>query len=306
MVVFALFHVLLIVLDRIIYLKQNRTNVTLEYLYYNKANGKRISVENYEEIVHTNPEIKQFYTSTYIQNEEANYPLILKCLLQIFTVIFAHIVIFWYLPFQGNYNLHSYYFCAKNQNTECNYFSNNGYLITFYILYLFYMIFSALQIQYGLLDMRKKSLFMRRDNLLYYTGFKIFNAIPFFYEIKLLIDWTITPTALDLWKWIKFESVYDRLYETHCNMKREFKRKIGDRISVFNKISLGGCGFIILLFLILGPLILFSNLNPTNSINNVTEASLELNLIFESNKIFYNYTLFSNKQAMSIKNISNH
>jgi hypothetical protein len=302
MVLVSFFHVFLAVLDRIIYLKQNRTDLKLNYIYYNKSTGERLEIEDYNRITQTNPVLEKFYTKTYLQNEETNYPLIFKYILHIFVVIFSHIFIFWYLPFQGNYNLHNYYFC--DDLTECNNFHYNGYLIAFYIFYLFYLIFSAVQIHYGLLDMRKKSLFMRGDNYFYSNSFKIFNAIPFLYELKLMIDWTITPTALDLFKWIKFESVYDRLFVTHCYMKYENLRKVGDQITLCNKISLGGFGFILILAILLGPLLLFSNLNPTNQLNNITSAGIEISLFFIIDGVYSNFTIFSNNYANSIKNIT--
>jgi piezo-type mechanosensitive ion channel component 1/2 len=300
MVLVAFFHVFLAVLDRIIYLKQNRTNLKLRHIYYNKSTGDRVDIDEYNRITHTNPNIEKLYTKTYLQYEPTNYPLICKYILHVFTVIVAHIFIFWYLPIQGNYNLHNYYYC--DSLTECNNFHNNGYLIAFYIFYLLYMIFSAVQIHYGLLDMRKKSLLMRGDNWFYSTSFKIFNAIPFLYELKLMIDWSITPTSLDLFKWIKFESVYDRFFITHCYMKSENMRKVGDQMTLFNKISLGGCGFIIILLILLGPLILFSNLNPTNQINNITSAGIEVSLYFIIDGVNSNFTLFSNSYPKTIKN----
>jgi piezo-type mechanosensitive ion channel component 1/2 len=300
MVLVAFFHVFLAVLDRIIYLKQNRTNLKLRHIYYNKSTGERVDIDEYNRITHTNPNIEKLYTKTYLQYEPTNYPLICKYILHVFIVIVAHIFIFWYLPIQGNYNLHNYYYC--DSLTECNNFHNNGYLIAFYIFYLLYMIFSAVQIHYGLLDMRKKSLLMRGDNWFYSTSFKIFNAIPFLYELKLMIDWSITPTSLDLFKWIKFESVYDRFFITHCYMKSENMRKVGDQMTLFNKISLGGCGFIIILLILLGPLILFSNLNPTNQINNITSAGIEVSLYFIIDGVNSNFTLFSNSYPKTIKN----
>lgn len=130
--------------------------------------------------------------------------------------------------------------------------------------------------------MRQKSLLKRGDNPVYATSFKVFLAIPFLYELKLFLEWTFSATSLDLFKWLKFESVYDLLFITHCAMKVEKKRKIGEMIEKFEKILFGGCGFFIILLILILPLLLFSSLNPTNKINNVNDASIE---------VIYHFTL---------------
>jgi hypothetical protein len=308
MVVVAFFHVFITVLDRIIYLKQNRTNITNEYFYYNNSTGRRLKPADYQVIIDNSPDSEKYFTKVTFQHELTNYPLIFKYVLHVFLVVCIHGFIFWYLPMIGNTNMHNNYYCdtEKRKNKDCNDFLYNGYLITFYIFYLIYFIFSSIQIQFGLLDMRKKSLLMRGDNVIYSSSFKVFNSIPFLYELKLLIDWSFTPTALDLFKWIKFESVYDVLFTTHCYMKAEFKRKIGEKVGWVNKTTLGYGGFIILLLILLGPLLLFSNLNPTNIFNNINSAEVELTLSFEDSRVFYNYTLYTNKQASIISDLSNH
>jgi hypothetical protein len=301
MVVIAFIHVFIAVLDRIIFLKQNRTAITLEFFYYNKSTGEKLSEQEYMNVISNNPIVEKFFRKMYLQKEDTNYPLINKYILHIIVVILSHLFIFWYLPIQGNINLHNYHFC--DDTSDCNDFHYNGYLITFYIFYLCYIFFSALQIQYGLLDMRKKSLLMRGDNYFYSYSYKIFNAIPFLFELKLLIDWTITPTSLDLFKWIKFESIYQKLFVTHCNMKYENIRKVGEEMKWYNKVSLGGITFILVLVILLGPLLLFSNLNPTNKINNIKSSKIDLSLVFYFDGVFSNYSLFQNSQASAIKNI---
>ena len=128
--------------------------------------------------------------------------------------------------------------------------------------------------------MRKKSLLKRGDNSLYSLSFRCSQAIPFLYELKLFLDWTFTPTSMDLFKWLKFESVYDLLFITHCVMKIEKTRKIGEIVEKWEKTLFGCFGFIIVLLILIIPLILFSSLNPTNKINNVLNANIEVNEFF--------------------------
>jgi hypothetical protein len=285
MVIMAFIHVFFIVVDRVIYIKQNRNKIELDNIYYNVKTGEKLSQEEYAE--HINSEIdEKDYKLIYFQNEEANLPLIAKYILHCIIILFSHVIIFWFLPIQGNMNLSNNAYCTQqtSSNNLCNDFGYNGYIVFCYLLYIVYMGFSAMQIKYnlnyfrfGLLDMRKKSLLTRGDNIIYSSCYKGFLAIPFLYELKLCLDWTFTPTSLDLFKWLKFEAVYDILFITHCDMKVEGKRKIGEVVGNVQKVLLGGCGFFILLIILLLPLILFSSLNPANVLNNVTDANIEVN-----------------------------
>lgn len=301
MVLVAFFHVFLGVLDRIIYLRQNRTNIELDFVYYNTGSGERIREEEYRNLISQNKEMEKYFKVIYFQKEEVNYPLMAKYVLHIFVILFSHLFIFWYLPMQGNVNLNNNYVCVPGK--QCNEFGSNFYIILFYLIYLVYIIFSAYQIHYGLPDMIKKNLFMRGDGRLYSYAYRTYTAIPFIYELTLLIDWTITPTSLDVFKWIKFEAVYDYLFITHCTFKIENTRKVGAKVTLIEKLGIGLCGFVAVLIILLGPLILFSNLNPTNSINNVNKASIDVSLTFDLDGVYTNFTLYANNQATSIKKI---
>ena len=276
MVVVAFLHVGLIVIDRIIYIKQSRQKFTHHNFYYSKVDGSRISEESFLD----NSKEGESYTRIYFQVEELNLPLVSKYFLHIIVLIISHFLIFWYLPMEGNYNLNSIHYCKVYDKSNCNDFLFNNHLIIFYLMYTVYYIFSALQIQNGLLDTRKKSLLMRKDNIINSIFFKIYKSIPFLYELKLTIDWTFTHTALDIFKWIKFESIYDLLFITHCEMKQEKSKDIGEKIGVVKKLTVGGIGFSGILLVLLGPLILFSTLNPTNINNNVIGASLYVNHLY--------------------------
>jgi hypothetical protein len=276
MVVVAFLHVGLIVIDRIIYIKQSRQNISHQYYYYNKDNGEK-SCESEFLKKNLTEEDQSRYEKIYFQKEDLNYPMITKYIMHLVVLILSHFLVFWYLPIIGNNNLNNINFCEKAAiNQQCNDFLNNNFLIFFYILYLLYFTFSSLQIQHGLLDTKKKSVLMRGDNLFNLILFKTYKAIPFLYELKLTIDWSITPTSLDIFKWIKFESVYDLLFMTHCTMKQEKSREIGEKIGLLEKLSFGGIGFSLILLILIGPLILFSTLNPQNSNNNVTGASIKV------------------------------
>lgn len=244
------------------------------------------------------------YCSFFYQKELPNYPLISKYSLHVFITIFSHLFIFFYLPIIGNLNLNSNIYCPTNSNAQCNDISRNPYLLIFYFLYIFYLFFSALQVRFGLHDIKKKSLFMRKDTLFYSILFKCYKYCPFIYELKLVIDWTCTPTALDIFKWFKFESVYDNLFMIQCYVRANENVPAGKKIRNLDKLIWGVSTFILLIALLLGPILLFSTLNPTNVLNDVYGASVSLILCFQSGESSYNnFTLFRSDSIESIRDI---
>ena len=318
MVLFLLLHIGFLVADRIIYVRQNRNNLKYQYLLYDKLNKKLIeNIDDFKEIQNFplfkndetvippkyEEELKNYYI-IYIQRETFNTPLFAKYLIHMFIVIFAHIFIFFYLPMFGNYKLNNEVYCTE-LSKECNDFIKNISLPIFYLIYLIYFFSSGLQVKYGFYDLKKKSILKRKSNSLYggiYSGYK---AIPFLYEIKLGIDWTFTKTCLDLFQWNKFESVYDVVYTTNCAMTGINNKVVGHPVKKGSKIGMGGVLTFALLLILVGPLFLFSTLNPTNELNNLTNADLTVELSFiYKNKLMKNYTLYQNLNPQSIEPIT--
>ena len=48
-------------------------------------------------------------------------------------------------------------------------------------------------------------MFMRHTNMFGWLGMLAFNAVPFIYELRALLDWSCTPTTLTLFDWLKLE-----------------------------------------------------------------------------------------------------
>jgi hypothetical protein len=152
--------------------------------------------------------------------------------------------------------------------------------------------------------MKKKSMLKSGDKSISGMIYNAYKAIPFLYEIKLAIDWTFTKTCLDLFQWNKFESVYDIVYCTYCAMTAKNQQLVGKKQGKLIKIGMGGLLSFVLIFILVVPLMLFSSLNPTNQLNNLTGATLKIDLSFiYKNRAVKNYTLYENSKPESIESI---
>ena len=327
MVICLLIHVIILVYERILYISQNKNTLTPKYILYDKESKTPLTDSECEEYIKNEKieiknnfipfdsiqKIKEKYNILYIQEEGLNSPSVQKYILQILNVFSVHIFLFFYCPMKGNFNMFNSIFCPDidekseeidyiSDEKECNDFQNNNALIVLYLLYIIYLVFSGLQIKYGFYDIKRKSLLKSGKSSINGTIYKIFKQIPFLPEIKLSIDWTFTKTSLDFFQWNKFENIYDVVYCTYCSMNGKNEQEVGKKIKKFKKIFMGGGLTFFLVFVLIMPIILFSSLNPTNKLNNLTGASLKIDLgFFYKNGVIKNYTLFENSKPESIQ-----
>ena len=316
-IILVLIHLVFLIIDRIIYLRQNRYKVNYEYMITDKEGKSYSKKHSLEEIKKKFPEfenennqlisykylkqLKEEYFVSIFQNETCNYPLVAKYILHILLTLSSHGFIFFFVTMSGNYNIYNAVYCIKNNYiNECNNFQENYTIIFFYILYVFYLTFSALQIKYGFYDIKRKSIFKNVKSL-HGTFFQIYKNIPFYYSLKNLIDWTVTPTSFSIFDWFKFENIHDEIFDTY---RKKYKLKdtpVGQKITFICKILCGVLVSVVIILLIIVPLILFSTLNPISQINNVNSANLRIYISFiDINKEEKNILIFENNWAKSI------
>ena len=291
MVIFAFIHVFILTFDRFLYLRNTEKLKTIAFKVYNTNTGEDITykfknykyndVQRYIETKNGNNDKITNYTLSSYQIEDSQIGLIIKFITQIILVIFIHLFIYFYLPYNVVLNNHN-----DDKNSEASTISNkninkNVYVSIFYVLYIFYFIFSGLQIKYGFTDIKKISFRMRASNLFAYMTYYININIPFLFELKNFIDWTFTTTALSLWQWLKLEEIISLLYLNKCYANWNMARRVGSIIPNYFKIIFGGLTNLSIIVLIFGPLILFSSLNPINSVNKVDGVNLKIFLCIE-------------------------
>lgn len=163
---------------------------------------------------------------------------------------------------------------------------------------------SALQIQYGLPELRKGNFVMGSYSPINKGIFQGFLALPFMFELKIFSDWTFTKTALDIFQWIKFETIYGNLFIAKCANKGYIAHPLGKKAPFHMKLLLGFGGLVGLIVVIAGPLLLFSTLNPLAESNPVLGARIILeisaNITDEEGGATNTYELFRSDRFLSI------
>jgi hypothetical protein len=106
----------------------------------------------------------------------------------------------------------------------------------------------------------------------------VFTSIPFLYELKILMDYAFTQTSLTLFDEFRLVNIYYTAYKAKMQYYTATSGKLGDHQSWVPWRIVGLLGFILILLIIFGPMILFSELNPIAEPNLVVSGEMELGL----------------------------
>jgi hypothetical protein len=197
-------------------------------------------------------------------------------------LISAHIFVFWFIPITGNRKLYGKSTCtdAEEKSYGCKNFHKNVCLQIFYLILCVYFMLSALQIRYGFPIMKKPSSVLQfHDDILALVGAQIFSALPFIVEIRCLLDFTFSKTALDIFQ---FWQLWQYHFEMYCakNGNVSYTTKVlGSPTPLLDKCIFGVAISVVILFLLVGPLVFFSDIGGFVAPNAVQSADIRIALV---------------------------
>ena len=152
-------------------------------------------------------------------------------------------------------------------------------LLVFYLLCCAYLALSAGQLRLGMpLIIREHPLTDSGDLLNVYL-FKGYMALPFLWELRTALDWTVEQTSLDLFRTLKLEDIYFGLCSVRDDMNARRKYVRGRRQPKLDKLLFGALMVVLLLVILLGPLWLFSSASILSQPNPVVSASAALGVV---------------------------
>jgi hypothetical protein len=142
-------------------------------------------------------------------------------------------------------------------------------LVSFYVLQCVYLGLGAAQIREGFVffplvasPVTKYGFGAIPSNL-----FKTYMAIPFLFEMKCLLDWWCASTSLDVTMWFQTEQIFAQLFNNACKMNaRRLNQKVVQGHTpqpLLGKFINGLCIFSVLFAILLGPMVMFSSINPS-------------------------------------------
>lgn len=82
------------------------------------------------------------------------------------------------------------------------------------------------------------------------------------WELKVITDWTVTATCLELTQWFVLDDIYNTLYSNQRSNDERSKRAQVSKRKVWEKLLIGLAFAILLVIIILCPIFIFSSVNP--------------------------------------------
>jgi hypothetical protein len=162
-------------------------------------------------------------------------------------------------------------------------------LLAFAFFYFFYFFLSALQIRYGYKKYKSLNSVMKKRRMMNSLVLTIFTTVPFLYELKLMMDYSFCQTSLQFFDWFRLFSIYLNAYKAKMQYYSSTGVILGSPQGWPMKI-IGWAGFIIILFIIFGPMILFSGLNPIAQPNLVIGGALQMGIQIQNGNYFGLYS----------------
>jgi Piezo non-specific cation channel, R-Ras-binding domain len=212
---------------------------------------------------------------------------VLKWIIQIVLLFIYHFVIFWLFPLASNDAIYGQPHCNEQSTMYADYkcfdFKKNGYLIVFYIIFCRYFQLSALQIRHGYPDWKNPSSLTAKLDILHYIGNMIFYNLPFLLELKTVLDWCFTKTALDVNQWLELCEINHAMYNAKSGNPDYYNKKIGVKISRGCKQFCGCFCLSVMLFFLVGPFLFFSNLRAIANYNSVTDSRVGIKILISEN-----------------------
>eukprot|EP00808_Paulinella_micropora_P024730 g23046.t1 len=159
-------------------------------------------------------------------------------------------------------------------------FQKNPYLEAFFLLKAAYFTFGAMQLRYGYVEVECEGFGITGEpSTTRGAIFRSFRAIPFLFELKTIMDYIFTDSALDLWEMFKFEDIYAVLYGTQCDIEYRKRRGRGETQTMLERILYGWIIFMCLFAVLFSPILIFSTANPGTQSNNVQRVQLRVQLL---------------------------
>ncbi|KAI0240903.1 Piezo-type mechanosensitive ion channel component 2, partial [Lamellibrachia satsuma] len=166
-----------------------------------------------------------------------------KFILQIVLVLGTHAWMFFILPYVNN-----------------RAFSHNFTAQLWYFFKCLYFGLSAYQIRCRYPARILGNFLTKQYNYTNLVFFKIFQVMPFLLEIRYLMDWMWTDTALGLYSWMQMEDIYNKVFTCACFLAGEdrYVTPRATKRSPVIKYGLGGILLFILFLIVWFPMLVFS------------------------------------------------
>ncbi|KAG7400722.1 hypothetical protein PHYBOEH_004769 [Phytophthora boehmeriae] len=194
-----------------------------------------------------------------------------KVILQYSYALTLHMTVWYFLPNYTNI-----------------YFHQRPALVAFYLFQCVYLWLGALQIRYGYpayLGSRYNYTEETKMTAVSEMLFGLMMQAPFLFEMRALLDYMCTKTSLSWQHWILLEDTAAHLFavkgEMHGRVEEADVLQGKKRQPMMKKLTSAGVMLLFLLICLVGPLAMFSSINPSTTSNDVTLSTVVFGIVDE-------------------------
>uniref|UniRef100_A0AAF5Q0T2 Piezo non-specific cation channel R-Ras-binding domain-containing protein n=2 Tax=Wuchereria bancrofti TaxID=6293 RepID=A0AAF5Q0T2_WUCBA len=143
----------------------------------------------------------------------------------------------------------------------------NRLSISLYLIKSAYLLMSAWHMRNGYPSVMNRDILASGSGIFRLIILKIYLNIPFLFELRTVMDWTFTSTALTMADFIRMENYYNEVEAQHCWilfdhwLDNYFPTRKGRPTPTSGKFFKGVLSVVILIMIILAPILLFAFLN---------------------------------------------
>ena len=154
-------------------------------------------------------------------------------------------------------------------------------------LCLLYLFLSSLQVCYGYPAISPFGIisgpnffadYYNKKFEIYGWVYRIFYYMPLLPEVAGILDWACTSTTLLIGEWVRVQDIYSTIYlsEVSFEFYIRMKRDKGEPQKTWRKWVQGGLLSLLLFAVLIFPLLVFSDLNPSNENSELIEVAIEI------------------------------
>ncbi|CBZ26187.1 hypothetical transmembrane protein [Leishmania mexicana MHOM/GT/2001/U1103] len=167
-----------------------------------------------------------------------------------------------------------FYWWWRNAVTVSDHATGNVYLA----LKIVALVLSVMQVCRGFPVHRRRHIFATHLGSLLSYSFTVYRSLPFLWELRTLVDWTVLRTSLSLQEYLTVEDIYVYVYQCRDRYLEKHRRneKLGDPVAPFSKWAFGVSRLVLALLALLGPLLYYSTYNPSTMANSATQLNFQL------------------------------
>ncbi|CAE7322742.1 unnamed protein product [Symbiodinium natans] len=165
-------------------------------------------------------------------------------------------------------------------------------LCIYYLCGMLYLMVCMLQIKHSLPSLSNDSLRPKTASLysarsvitekICYFAFLFHYNMPFVDDIRIIVDWTVAPTSLDLWMYWKVEDAHTVFYRSRHVMFVRSQSYYAEERDSLEKVYSGWAILCLVILVILMPIIIFSPISPFPNTVLIDEARLSLEMTVAS------------------------